>query len=204
MTRRVNRRTGGPALPPSRPPGRPGARRFSLRGISPEQSGSITWPSVSPTWVLYLALLVFSISAVNAVAFWSGGGSGEAVTVLEVPEPVLVEPATPTADLYPGGSALITVVARNPNPFPVRIGSIHLGEGPGGSFAADPAHAGCDVSHLNFTTQDNKGKGWKVPGRSNGVDGTLTISLPAAMQMDLAAANACQGATFTISLEGRP
>jgi hypothetical protein len=53
---------------------------------------------------------------------------------------------------------------------------------------------------LSFTTQTNLGAGWTVPGKVGAVNGSLSITLTAALAMSTAAANACQGATFTVFL----
>jgi hypothetical protein len=64
-----------------------------------------------------------------------------------------------------------------------------------GGFSVDAAHSGCTLSALSFATQTNGGSGWNVPGTGN-----LAITLPAAVTMATSAANACQGATFTVYL----
>jgi hypothetical protein len=60
----------------------------------------------------------------------------------------------------------------------------------------DAAHPGCVVSTLSFTTQTNGGAGWTVPG-----NGSLPLTLASALSMSTSAANACQGATFTVYLK---
>ena len=60
----------------------------------------------------------------------------------------------------------------------------------------DAAHPGCAVSTLGFTTQTNGGAGWTVAGH-----GSLPVTLAGALSMSASAANACQGATFTVYLK---
>jgi hypothetical protein len=62
----------------------------------------------------------------------------------------------------------------------------------------------CDTSALHYTTQDNGGAGWNVPAKVGATEGTLDLTLADALSMDVDAANACQGATFTVSLATGP
>jgi hypothetical protein len=153
--------------------------------------------------VLLIALAILVGAAAGALAYWGGSGSGTATTVLADTQQLAFEPGTPTAQLYPGDDASVAIVATNPNPFFVQIGSIVLDASGGEPFAADADHGDCDVSVLSFITQDNDGAGWRVPPRVGATDGRLAIDMPAAMAMSIAAASTCQGATFTVSLKGR-
>jgi hypothetical protein len=147
-----------------------------------------------------LAIAVVAGLAGGALAFWSGSGSGDARTVLPEPLPLSFSPGMPTAQLYPGGVASVAVVARNPNAYFVQLQSLELDGSAGEPFAVDAGHSGCDVAALSFTTQDNGGLGWRVPPRIGDTDGALTVDMAAAMQMTTEAADACQGATFTVHL----
>ena len=118
------------------------------------------------------------------------------------PDPLSIAAQTPTTNLlYPGGSGEIDATVSNPNPFPVRINSLVLGNG---GIGVDSAHSGCDTSALHFTSQNNGGAGWDVPARIGTTDGSLDLQLTGAISMETSAANACQGATFTISLATGP
>jgi len=154
-------------------------------------------------WLLIAVAVVAGIT-VGALAYWSGSGSGTATTVLTDAQTLSFEPGTPTAQLYPGGETSVAIVATNPNPFFVHVSSMVLDTDEGEPFIADDTHSGCDVSTLSFVTQDNGGAGWEVPPQAGATDGALTIDMPAAMQMSAAGTSACQGATFTVHLEGRP
>jgi hypothetical protein len=156
---------------------------------------------------LGLLLVIMSLSALAgiAAAVWSAvgsgrGGGGAATTVA-----VTLSPAAPTASLYPGGQADVVLTVTNSNAAPVRIGSLagDASRGTGG-FAADASHAGCVPSSLVFTTQTNGTTGWTVPAKSGSVNGTLAITLPNALAMNLSAMNACQGAVFTVYLVAAP
>jgi hypothetical protein len=141
------------------------------------------------------ALLVAVAGA--AFAYWAASGSGSAAATTDGTAALTLSPATPTAELYPGGQAAVITTVTNPNPSTVRIGSLALDSTQGnGGYEVDAAHPGCAVSTLGFTTQTNGGAGWTVPGNAS-----LPVSLTGAVTMSASAANACQGATFTIYLK---
>jgi hypothetical protein len=66
-------------------------------------------------------------------------------------------------------------------------------------FAVDGAHAGCGLASLTFTTQTNGGAGWTIPA-----GGSSALSLANSLSMNANAANACQGASFTVYLKVGP
>ncbi len=136
-----------------------------------------------------------------ALAYWaaSGGGTASATTGTTT-STLTLSPATPTAQLYPGGQASVVLTVTNPNVVPVRIGSLIRDTGQGNSgFGVDGAHSACNVAALSFTTQTNGGAGWTVPGGS-----AIAITLTNALSMATTAANACQGASFTVYLQATP
>jgi hypothetical protein len=160
-------------------------------------------PAAKGPLALLIVIAVLAGTAAGAFAYWGGPGSGSATTVLADTQSLSFTPGTPTAELYPGDDASVAIIVSNPNPYFIQIGSIVLDTGGGPAFAVDAAHSGCDISVLNFVPQDNEGAGWRIPPRAGTTDGTLAIDMAAAMRMSAAAANACQGATFTVALEGR-
>jgi hypothetical protein len=153
---------------------------------------------------LMIAIAVLAGAAAGAFAYWGGSGSGTASTVLADTQSLSFEPGVPTAELLPGSDADVTTVVSNPNPYFVQVGSLVLNAGSGTPFTADAAHSGCNLSALSFVPQDNEGAGWRIPPAAGTTDGTLAIDMPDAMKMSATAASACQGATFTVALEGRP
>jgi hypothetical protein len=155
------------------------------------------------SWALLIAIAILVGGTAGALAYWEGSGSGGATTVLADTQSLSLTPGTLTAELSPGGDATVAIVASNPNPYFVQIGSIVLDTAGGPAFAVDPAHSGCNVAALSFVPQDDEGSGWRVPPRAGTTDGALAIDMSAAMKMSAAATNACQGATFTVALEGR-
>ncbi len=155
-------------------------------------------------WVLPIGLAIAIGLASGATAYWSGEGSGTATAGLGQPQALGLAPGVATSQLYPGGDTDVALVATNPNPYLVHVGSLALDTGEGGGIRVDAGHAGCNLSALDFLTQDDEGNGWQVPPRVGGADGTLAIDLPAALTMSPEAASACQGATFTVSVEALP
>jgi hypothetical protein len=138
----------------------------------------------------------------GAVAYYSATGNGSSTASVASPDPLSIAARTPTANLlYPGGSGEVDATVSNPNPFPLRINSLVLGSG---GIGVDSSHSGCDTSALHFTSQSNGGAGWNVPAKVGATNGTLDLALTGAINMDTSAANACQGATFTVSLATGP
>jgi hypothetical protein len=156
---------------------------------------------------LGLLLVIMTLSALGgiAAAVWSavGSGSGSASTASTVA--VTLSPGTASTLLYPGGSADVVLSVSNSNVATVRIGSLSLDTSRGtAGFSVDGNHVGCVLSALTFTSQTNGTTGWTVPGKIGTVNGSLVITLAGSLAMAGTAANACQGATFTIFLTGQP
>jgi hypothetical protein len=140
-----------------------------------------------------------------ASAVWTASGGGTGGADAGALQPITLSSGTPAAPLFPGGQTSVDLTVTNPNDANAKIGSIALDTSQGsGGFAVDAGHAGCTLSTLSFTTQTNGGAGWVLPPRVGAVDGTLAISLSNALSMSTSAANACQGATFTIYLVAGP
>jgi hypothetical protein len=149
----------------------------------------------TPAVLLATALLVAVAGA--AFAYWAISGQGTAAATTGGTAALTLSPATPTAGLYPGGQAAVVTTVANSNAAIVRIASLALDTSQGtGGFAVDAAHSACAVSTLGFTTQTNGGAGWNVPAH-----GSLPLTLSGAVSMSASAANACQGATFTVYLK---
>jgi hypothetical protein len=149
----------------------------------------------APLFVLVSAVVLAIAGA--AFAFFAATGSGSAAATTSTAAALTLSPATPTAQLFPGGQAAVAVTVTNPNTASVRVGSLALDTSQGNTgFAVDGAHSGCSVSTLSFTTQTNAGAGWTVPGQ-----GSVSLTLTGSLSMSASAANACQGATFTVYLQ---
>lgn len=150
--------------------------------------------------VLVTAVVAIGAAAV-AVAFWISAGTGSGTAVLSSPQQLTLGPGTAQGQLVPGGASAVVAVATNPNPYFVDVGSLTLDATSGtGGFDVDAGHSGCAVSVLHLAAQDNDGSGWRVPPRVGSTDGTQVIELGGALTMDADAADACQGASFTVYL----
>jgi hypothetical protein len=147
-------------------------------------------------------VLLALAAAGGSWAYFSTSGSGSGAAHAATAQAVTLEPAVPTAELYPGATADVRLKVTNPNPIAIRIGSLQLDTSQGnGGFAVDNAHSACAVSALSFTDQTNGGSGWQLPPRVGTTDGTLDIDLPDAISMSMGAADSCQGAHFTVYLK---
>ena len=155
---------------------------------------------------LAVLLVILALPAGGAAfAYWSGSGSGAGSASTGTAVAVTLSAGTPAATLFPGGTANVVLTASNPNASTVRLGSLALDTVQGtGGFAVDAGHSGCAVATLSFTTATNGGAGWTVPGKVGAVDGTLSITLTNALAMGVGAADACQGASFTVYLAAGP
>jgi hypothetical protein len=143
---------------------------------------------------------VFLLAAGSATAYWAASGSGSGSGSTGTTSAVTLGPAIPTAALYPGGQASVVLTVTNPNVADIRVGSLALDTGQGtGGFAVDAGHSGCTLATLSFATQTNGGAGWTVAGSGN-----LSVTLTNALSMTVAAANSCQGASFTVYLAAGP
>jgi hypothetical protein len=149
------------------------------------------------TLVLIVVALAVTLGTITgASAYWTNAGGGVGSAATSTGQPVTLSPGTPVAGLYPGGQAAVVLTIANPNPAQVQVASLALDTSQGSAgFAVDSGHAGCSTSALSFATQTNGGTGWTVPG-----GGSLPVTLAASLSMSTSAADACQGATFTVYL----
>jgi len=161
--------------------------------------------TVSRTRVALGAFAVAALVAASgsaAYAYWKAGGGGTGSGLTGTTTALTLSAGTVASGLYPGTSVTVSITASNPNTAPIRISSLALDTTQGTSgFAVDAGHSGCTLSALSFTTQTNAGAGWTVPAKVGATNGSLPISLPASLALSTGAANACQGATFTVYLK---
>jgi hypothetical protein len=152
-------------------------------------------------WYLVITAVIALAMVTGAAAFWRGAGAGTASVTLADLRPVEITARTPVAQIYPGGVSNVAVRVSTPNPFAVHIGSLALDTDQGaGGFEVDPGHIGCDLSVLDVATADNGGPGWTIPPAVGSTEGSLSFPLEEALSMSSNAADACQGAIFTIRL----
>lgn len=151
------------------------------------------------------AVLGLALPGGAAVAFWTGSGPGAGSASAGSALPLTIAAGTASATLHPGGTGAVTLTLSNPNGFPVQVPSLVLDTTQGtAGFAVDGAHSGCGLGALSFTTQDNGGAGWTVPARVGVTNGQLALNLTGAVAMSLSAADACQGAAFTVYVRVGP
>jgi hypothetical protein len=147
--------------------------------------------------VVALAIPVGGIAS----AYWTSGAIGAGAGNTGTLSALSLTPGSPASTLYPGTQTNVVLTASNPNAETAHIASLALDPSQGtGGFAVDGGHSGCSVATLSYITQTNAGAGWTVPARVGVINGTLAITLSNALSMGAAAANACQGATFTVYL----
>jgi hypothetical protein len=152
--------------------------------------------------LLFSALIVvFALAATGtALAYWTRSGSGSGAATTGTTQPLVVSPGTASTQLYPSGQAAVAVIVNNPNPGAVQAGSLSLDTTQGiNGFGVDSGHTACGVASLTFTTQTNGGAGWTVPA-----GGPWPFSVANSLSMAANAANACQGASFTVYLKVGP
>ena len=151
---------------------------------------------------MVIAIIVVTVGVAGvAYAYWGAGGAGIGIGATGTTVPLTLTSGTPTAGLLPGASSGVVLTVTNTNSAQVKISSLALDATQGaGGFKVDAGHSGCTLTALSFGTQTNGGNGWTVPGKVGAVSGTLTVTLPSALLMSVSAANACQGATFTVYL----
>jgi hypothetical protein len=151
------------------------------------------------------ALVVALATTVAAIAYFTAHGSGTATASVATVQNVTISGGTASTALFPASTADVALTISNPNTFAVHIGSLQLDTTQGtGGFDVDSGHAGCAVSVLGFTTQTNGGSGWTVPAKVGATNGTLSLDLANAVSMSGSAANACQGASFTVYVKAGP
>jgi hypothetical protein len=151
---------------------------------------------------MIVAIVVVTIGGAGvAYAYWTAGGAGTGFGATGTTVPITLSAGTPTASLLPGGQTSVMLTMTNSNTARVKVSSLALDTTQGtGGFSVDASHTGCTLSTLSFATQTNAGAGWTVPGKVGAVNGTLAVTLISSLSMSLSAANACQGATFTVYL----
>ena len=143
-----------------------------------------------------LGLAASLLASGTAYSFWGSAGTGSGTARTATVLPLTLTQGSPTARLYPGGTADVAVSIANPNPFQVRVAALKLDTSQGSNgFAVDGAHSGCGLNVLTFAPQSNNGDGWMIPANNS-----LAVALPGSITMSAAAANTCQAATFTVYL----
>jgi hypothetical protein len=135
------------------------------------------------------ALLSIVLMGAVASALWSASGTGSGRAVALNAQSVVVSATPGTQDLYPGSTGgAVYFTLTNPNPYAVTFTTMTAGT------VTSSDQANCPASNVSV----GNASGLSLPVAANTTSGTLSISNVTAMQ--LAAPNACQGITFTVSL----
>jgi hypothetical protein len=134
------------------------------------------------------ALVGVGAGAAYAYLTGSGSGSGSASTGTMQTVTITATAGSPTTPLLPDGTGDVVLQVDNPNGFAVTLVSV-IGSG---TISADSEHSGCNPSVVTFTNQT--GLSVSIPASSSGYQ----VDLAGAASMSSSAANACQGATFSI------
>jgi hypothetical protein len=138
--------------------------------------------------VTLVGVVVTGIASV-AWAAWTVTGTGSG-TLRTAEVFALTAEAEPSTALFPGGVASIVVTVDNPNDFAVEVQSFTAAK----KVTVDPAHAeGC--SPLNVVVVPQKGLTERIEAND-----THKFTVEGSVEMKENAPEACQGATFGISL----
>lgn len=143
------------------------------------------------------AATALGVGGVIAYAAWTSSGSGNGTVSARSASALVVADATTATTLYPTGTANLVVTLTNNNAYNVAVTAISQGVLSSGAPTAaaitvDSNHSSCNVSSVTLTAPALSG----VVVAGNG--GTYTLTLHNAVAMDNTAADACQGATFTV------
>jgi hypothetical protein len=123
-----------------------------------------------------------------AYAAWTSEGTGTG-TVTAGSETGITVDADDATGLFPGQSKTITVTVANDNDYDVILRSLSYVEAD-----SDSDQAGCEASNVSVDLPFSAGEVVPVGETSDGYTATVT--------MDDDAAEACQGAVFTLSFDG--
>jgi hypothetical protein len=137
-----------------------------------------------------VATVATVVAAGAAFAAWSTSTSGDASAKAATATALTLADASAstTGDLYPGGTGALKLKVANPNPFPVRVTAVT------GNGAITSDTTGCNSTNHGVTFTDQTGQTIDLAANA----AAAVVTLAGAVQMSTSAANACQGATFTI------
>ena len=142
--------------------------------------------------VLGIVAVVALAGGGAALAAWLATGTGSGAAQATNAEGLVVEVASTTGQLYPGGTGDIKVKVTNPNDYPVQVTDI---SSTGTIDSSGPAacDASTGVSYVDSATTDD------LPF-TIAANGNQTVTLDGAASMTNASDTTCQGATFTIPI----
>lgn len=151
---------------------------MNVLGISITRAQGPT-SKAAPLALLTVAGLVAATG--TAYAVWSTTGTGTGQARATTFQAVTVTAGTASAQLYPGGTGDLVVVATNPNPFPVTVTISSIG-----TVAGCTTPAVTLVGTPSFTLTANQSAASK--------------SMIGALSMGTTSSNDCQGVSLSIPL----
>ena len=148
--------------------------------------------TINRRWILLLALSAVVAACGAAIAAWSTSGSGNGYAKASTASAITLADASASTsgDLYPGGAGDLKIKASNPNSFPVRITAV----AGNGTITSDTV--GCTSANHAVTLTDQTGLSIDLTANASNTVSTLDD----VVHMGSSAANACQGAVFTIPI----
>ncbi|MEU4618915.1 hypothetical protein AB0G04_02890 [Actinoplanes sp. NPDC023801] len=144
-----------------------------------------------------------------AYAAWllSGSGAGAAtastaqgLTIKDLDGDGVANDVAVSPAFFPGSTNDVAFTVENPNPFPVRITGINLTVNNGALAAGVTGTCTGSNVAVNSAAALPTGAALVVPPKSGGNNGTKAITYTGALSMIEDAADACQGATFPITV----
>jgi hypothetical protein len=176
------------------------SRVQALRGVARPTRRLVSTPRTTVVWLGRLArrapfvaglvvALVGGLGAGTAYGFFSGSGSGSNVATIGSAGSVTVEAATgtPSSDLFPGGTADLTLTLDNPNSYPVTITGISQN----GTVTASGGVGTCSTTGVLAPTQT----GLAITVAK---DSVVVVNIPDGASMDADSDSGCQGASFEV------
>ena len=140
---------------------------------------------------LVVAALALGLGAGAAYAYFVAGGSGTGSGAIDSPAGITVTAATGAADLIPGGTGAVYFTLGNPNSFSSSFSSVTSAS------VVSSSSGSCPIGNLSVAQTLPYSISPLVVG-ANSTSGAESIS--DFVQLASTAPNACQGATFTVSL----
>ena len=139
-----------------------------------------------------LAVVTGSVAAValvsgTAAAYWTSSGSGTGSAAAGTIS-LTANASVGSSLLYPGGSVAISVAVTNP----ADSATLNVTGVSATSVTADSGHSGCDTSAVTYQRSTALPVSVVAGGSPVDVDGSLAMAADAA--------DACQGATFSVTL----
>lgn len=157
----------------------------------PYRSSFVTTNSKRVVTLMAISTAAALLGAGTAYAYWTSTGTGtsSAASASSSPLSTTTATASTTSLLYPGGTADVTIVFSNPNPFAVKVTSVS------GAGTVTSTKTGCSTTGVTLTGAT--GLTVVVPARTTS-DGSASTTLTGAAKMDNTSDSNCQGATFSI------